>query len=247
MVSLIQLTDEFYSEDDEPLDIFNAPDYYDTDEQLVLIACLLLLEQRYRLLQSMTPSRMVSEIDSIIASFKKELKKTAIDKLRDCTYDYFVTELNEWDIPVKGYVSYDNFMNDILTQSITNLTNQLGDELKLKAKYHQKGLTDDILDVKPNFRRASNKLKDCLGDAILKNKEKNHRNILKFVYGTDKLYRWFTVNDSKVCDWCLYQQSLPPRPLDEIPYDHLHGRCELDPIDLTYSDEYYLLLARNLL
>ena len=27
--------------------------------------------------------------------------------------------------------------------------------------------------------------------------------------------------------------------------DHPHGRCELEPIDYSYSDEYYLMLARG--
>ena len=247
MVSQIQLTDEFYHVDDDPFDIFDAPDYFTSDEQLVLIAVLLLLEQRYRLLSGMSSSRILSEIDNIINSFHKELKDTALSKLDDYTYNEFIKELEDWSIPVTGYVIRDNVMDSVLSQSITNLCNQLRDELKLKALYHDKGLTDDIIDVKPNFRRASKKIKDAVGDALIKGKEINHRRILEFVYGTSKLYRWLTMNDNKVCDWCLYQQSLPPRPLSEIPYDHNHGRCVLDPIDTTYSDEYYLLLARNVL
>lgn len=242
MVSQIQLTNEFYSYDDEPFDIFDAPSYYESDEQLVLIACLLLLEQRYRLLQSMTSSRLVAEIDNIMTSFKKELKDTATNKVDNHVYENFIDELTDWNIPLDT-INFDKSIDVILNQSITNLCNQLHDELKLKGMYHREGYTDDILDIKPNFRRASNKLKDCVGDALLKGKEKNHRNILKFVYGTDKLYRWLCVNDSRTCDWCLYQQSLPPRPIEEIPYDHQHGRCVLDPIDTTYSDEYYLILA----
>lgn len=246
MVKQIQQTDEFYSYDTSPFDIFDAPDYYDSDEQLVLIACLLLLEQRYRLLSSISSSRLLDEIQSLTESFRNELKDTATRKLDDFTYNEFVKELDEWSIPISGYVEHDTTINKVLTQSIDNLCNQLRDELQLKALYHEMGLATEIFDVKPNFRRASQKLKDCVGDALLKGKEKNHRNILKFVYGNGKLYRWLCVNDLKTCDWCLYQQSLPPRPIDEIPYDHQHGRCELEPVDATYSDNYYLLLA-NLL
>ena len=46
--------------------IFTAPTYFETDEQLVLIACLMLLEQRYRLLQSMTLQDIVDEIEEIM-------------------------------------------------------------------------------------------------------------------------------------------------------------------------------------
>ena len=248
MVRQIQLTNEFYSDDDsDTVGIFDVPDYFDSDEQLVLIAVLLLLEQRFRLFQSMSSERIISEVDSLMESFRTELTDTALSKLNDYIYDEFINELNDWSIPVEGYVSLDYSINDILTQSIDNMITQLQGELKLKAMYNNMGLTDKSVDVKPNFNRASNKLKDAMADALIKGKEINHRRILEFVYGTSKLYRWFTVNDDKVCDWCLYQQSLPPRPLSEIPYDHNHGRCVLDPIDTTYSDEYYLLLARMLL
>lgn len=247
MGSQAQLSNEFYSTDNDSFDVFDAPDYYTSDEQLVLIAVLLLLEQRYRLLRGMSSDKLVNEIDNIVSSFKKELNDTALNKLENYLYNEFKSELDSWSIPVTGYVTFSTEIKKILSQSITNLCNQLRDELKLKAKYHNMGLTDDIIDVKPNFRRASQKLKDAMGDALIKGKEMNHRQILEFVYGTSKLYRWLTMNDSKVCDWCRYQESLPPRPLSEIPYDHNRGRCGLDPIDTSYSDEYYLLLARNIL
>ena len=247
MVKQIQMTDEFYTYDYDPLDIFDAPDYYDVDEQLVLIACLLLLQQRFQLLQSMSPERVLDEIDGIIKSFNIELNDTALNKLESHIYDTFISELDDWSIPRTGYVEMDTSISKVLTQSIKNMTSQLGEELRLKALYHSMGLTDDVFDVKPNFRRASQKIKDSVGDALIKGKEMSHRRILRFVYGSDTLYRWLTMNDNRVCEWCRYQESLPPRPLDEIPYDHNHGRCELDPVDDSYSDEYYLLLAGNLL
>ena len=86
---------------------------------------------------------------------------------------------------------------------------------------------------------------DAVGNNLIHGKEKSRRNVLKFVYGEDKLYRWLTMNDSRVCEWCLIQQSLPPRTIDEMPLDHPRGRCTIDPIDEEYSDMYYLMLARS--
>ena len=65
MVSQIQDIEEYYhvDDDDDLYAIFYAPDYYTTDEQLVLIAVLMLLEQRFRLMQSMSPSRVLDELE----------------------------------------------------------------------------------------------------------------------------------------------------------------------------------------
>ena len=76
-------------------------------------------------------------------------------------------------------------------------------------------------------------------------KEKSKRNVEEFVYGEDKLYYWITAGDDKVCAWCRYQESLPPRTLREMPLDHWNGHCEHEPVDYTYSNEYMLMLARG--
>jgi hypothetical protein len=38
---------------------------------------------------------------------------------------------------------------------------------------------------------------------------------------------------------------MPPRTLREMPLDHWNGRCDHEPVDYTYSDEYYVMLARG--
>ena len=38
---------------------------------------------------------------------------------------------------------------------------------------------------------------------------------------------------------------MPPRTLREMPLDHWNGRCEHEPVDYMYSNEYMLLLARG--
>ena len=246
MVRQIQTSDEYYEpyEDDDPLMVFSAPDYYDTDEQLVLIACLMLLEQRYRLLQSMTPSQVVDEIEEIMDSLLTDLDNISYTQVERHIQSYFNGLLDEYNIP-DGYVDMDYSMIDIMEDSIFNLVTQLSGELKVKSKFFQDNMSNDTFNVLPNFKRAVKKLVDAVGSNLIWGKEKSKRNVYGFVYGEDKLYRWLTANDDKVCSWCLAQQSLPPRTLDEMPLDHIHGRCEVEPIDYNYSDDYYLMLARG--
>ena len=117
MVAQIQYSDEYYDpyeDDDDPLAIFTAPTYFETDEQLVLIACLMLLEQRYRLLQSMTLQDIVDEIEEIMSSLESELNTTAYDKGYSHIREYFFSILDDYSIPRTGYVEMDTSMLDLM-------------------------------------------------------------------------------------------------------------------------------------
>lgn len=240
MVKQTQFIDEYYDydEDDDPLTVFYAPSYYDSDEQLVLIACLMLLEQRYRMMQSMTPQRVLDEIEDIIKSLRKELKDTAIQRVHSNVYDYLAELLAQYRIPQHGYVTQDKSMDTIIKQSIDNMCNQLRDELKLKSMYFIDNMSKDDFDILPNFKRAVQKLNDGVGVNLIYSKEKTERKVLEFVYDEDVLWLWVTKMDKKVCDWCREQEMKPPRLLKDMPLDHPHGRCTKKPLWVAYSTRY---------
>ena len=245
MVAQIQKIEEYYqTEDDDDSDLFYAPTRFEVDEQLVIVACLMLLEQRYRVLKSMTPQRIVDEIEDIIDSLNIELTSTALEKLDRATFDFFDKLMNDYNIPSK-YVSQDTSMYPIIAESINTLCNQLKGEIKQKSMFFDGNLTKDTFNILPNFKRAVQKVIDAVGGNLIYSKEKSKRNVEEFVYGEDKLYYWLTANDEKVCDWCRMQESLPPRTLREMPLDHWNGRCDHEPVDYTYSDEYMIMLARG--
>lgn len=240
MVKEIQTSSEYYDlgDDDDIFSIFTAPIYFDNDEQLVIISCLMLLEQRYRLMQSMTPQRLLDEIDDIAESLKRELKSTAISKVHDNVYDYFSAKLLEYRIPQSGYVEQDTSMDELIEDSIDNLVNQLRDELKVKAKFFIDNMTGNDFNILANFKRAVRKTIDAVGNNLIYSKEKSVRNIYDFVYDEDVLWLWVTKMDNKVCEWCREQEQLPPRPLKDIPLDHPKGRCKIAPLWTAYSDQY---------
>lgn len=245
MVARIQEIDEYYhNEDDDDSDLFYAPTYFEIDEQLVIVACLMLLEQRYRVLKSMSPQRVVEEVEDIIDSLNEELTDTALSKIDSTVHDFFRDLLDDYNIP-DGYVEQDISMYDIVDESITTLCNQLKGEIKQKALFFKDNLSNSTFNILPNFKRAVQKVVDAVGNNLIYSKEKTHRNVDKFVYGEDKLYYWLTANDDKVCAWCRMQESLPPRTLDELPLDHPKGRCVREPVDYMYSNEYMIMLARG--
>lgn len=243
MVRQIQFIEEYYDSDEDDDDkIFYAPTYFEVDEQLVLIACLTKLRELYYELQSMTPQRVVDEIDALIKSLKSDLKTIAIKEVHDVVYDYFTDILMEYNIPQSGYVKQDTSMDKIIKQSIDGLCNQLRDELKLKGLHFDNIESKGEFDVLPNFKRAVQKLFDGVGSNILYSKEKSERNVLDFVYDDSTLWVWITRMDSKVCEWCREQEAMPPRKLKDMPYDHLHGRCKKAPINPQYTVDYLNLI-----
>lgn len=247
MVKQIQETQEYYDpyeDDDDPLAIFVAPDYFETDEQLVLIACLMVLEQRYRLMQSMTPQQVLDEVEDIMSSLLVDLDDMAYTQAEKHIWNYFDSVMDDYGIP-DGYAEMDYSMIDIMRDSIDVLVTQLSGELKVKSKYFIDNMSKDDFNILPNFKRAVRRLIDGVGSNLIWGKEKSLRNVEEFVYGEDKLYYWITANDDKVCEWCRMQESLPPRTLREMPLDHWNGRCEHEPVDYMYSNEYMLMLARG--
>ena len=243
MVKQIQTVDEYYDEDDDLFGLFYAPDYYDYDEQLVLLACLLVLKQVYDRMQSMTPQRILDEIEEIVENLKSDLKDTAIREVHNNVYDYFSDVLMEYNIPQSGYVEQDTSMDDIIVQSIIGLCNQLRDEIKLKSMHFDKINSKGSFSIAPNFERAIRKLVDGVGVNLLYSKEKSERNVLDFVYTEDTLWIWVTKMDSKVCAWCREQEAMPPRRLKDMPYDHNHGRCGKTPVNPEYTEDYSKLIS----
>lgn len=246
MVKRVQEFEDFYNLDEDEDDeyLFYAPTRFDIDEQLVIVACLMLLEQQYRTMKSMTPSRIVDEIDDMINSLNRELIDTALSKIDTTVYDYFDEVMSFYNVPDK-YVIQDTSMYDLIVESIDTLCNQLRGEIKIKSMFFDDNLSKDTFNILPNFKRAVQKVVDTIGGNLIYSKEKSKRNVEEFVYGSDKLYNWITAGDDNVCEWCRMQEKLPPRTLRELPLDHWNGRCEHEPVDYTYSDEYYVMLARG--
>ena len=243
MVKQVQVIEEYYDEDDDDYGLFYAPDSYDYDEQLVLLACLLKLKQVYDRMQSMTPQMVLDEIDDITKNLKSDLKDTAIREVHNVVFDYFSEVLSEYSIPQSGYVKQDTSMDKIIKQSIDTLCNQLRDELKLKSMHFDSIKSKGTFSILPNFKRAVQKLIDGVGGNLLYSKEKSERNVLDFVYTDDTLWIWVTKGDSRVCGWCREQEAMPPRRLRDMPYDHLNGRCKKAPVNAEYTEDYSRLIS----
>ena len=148
MVKEVQLIDEYYDDEDDEDLLFVPPSYYDSDEQLAIFACLLLLKQLFERLESMTPQDIVDEVDGILDDFESELVQTATSQIDSTVYDSFRNELIEWNIPVfGGYVKQDVSMYPILRSSIKGLVDQLRNDLKTKSQFFIDNLSKNDFDA----------------------------------------------------------------------------------------------------
>lgn len=244
MVKQVQLIDEYYDDEDDDELLFVPPSYYESDEQLVLFACLLLLKQLYEDLEPMTPQEIVDEVDDLLDTFESDFIKTAKGQIDSAVWESLKHELTEWNIPLFGnYVAQDTSMYSIMENSIKSAVNQLRYDLKAKSQFFVENMSKGMFKIIPNIKRAMRSLIDAVGNNMGYSKEKTHRNVLNFVYGDDKLYAWRSAHLSTTCDWCLAQEKRPPRLLKDWEMDHPHGHCVLEPIDETFSNEYYALLS----
>ena len=150
MVKQIEEFEDYYNldEDDDDSDLFLSPTYFQIDEQIVIVACLLLLQQRYLVMKSMTPQRIVDEVDEIIDSLNVELSSTALDKIDSTVYTYFDKIMREYNIPDK-YVAQDTSMYPIIKESINTLCTQLKGELKQKAMFFKDNMGKGDFNILP--------------------------------------------------------------------------------------------------
>ena len=45
-------------------------------------------------------------------------------------------------------------------------------------------------------------------------------------------------SNSEVCFWCRAEERKPPRRLEDLPFDHMHGRCGIEPANERATAEY---------
>lgn len=240
MVQTNQTTDEYYLTDYTPPD-FTANSSYDSDEQFAILMCLALLEYYYENYNNQSPDEILKTITEDMDSLKESLSSEGMKYVEDAVNTVFNKELEDYQIPENTISPEYNYL--VIVAGIDALVNQLRDDLKAKAIYYANNLSNSPFNVKPNFERAIKRINDVVGTGLINAKELSHRNVSKFVYGSDALFYWVCKNDAKTCSWCRSQARSDPRPIDEWELDHPYGRCTLKPVNEEFSDDYKLLVG----
>lgn len=215
-----------------------ATDDKDTEE--FILALLAILGGYYDEYSSKPPSYVADNVDKDMDNLRKEL----LDYFDERLYDYITAkedkELLAFMIPTKHreVLDYDiSVTEQIFQDTVESLLSQLRLDLKTKALVWidtNKPVTDFSLDA--HFKKATLKLKNAGTYYTQTITQKIKRSMLDFVY-EEATYDWLCLGHNP-CEWCIEQSKMPPRPLDEIPFDHLNGYCGLALHEGKYTKKY---------
>ena len=98
MVQEIQSTDEFYLDDYLPLD-FAPNDAYDSDEQFVILMCLLLLKEYYEEYSKTPLEDLINTIEKDMEELNTKLSTEGMDYIKQAVDKTFSSELDSYKIP----------------------------------------------------------------------------------------------------------------------------------------------------
>jgi len=215
-----------------------ATDDKDTEE--FILALMAILMNYYDEYSSKPPSYVVDNIEKDIDNLKKELLDYFDERFNDYITSKEDKELLAFMIPTKHreILDYDlSLTEQIFQETVESLLSQLGLDLKTKALVWldtNRPVTDFNLDA--HFKKAALKLKNAGTYYTQTITQKIKRNVLDFVY-EEATYDWLCLGPNP-CSWCIEQSKMPPRPLDEIPFDHLNGYCGLALHEGKYTKKY---------
>ncbi len=217
MVSQNQMSSDFYD--------YSYTTLQDNDDDELTIAFLMTLLSFYDKYMSKSPNYILSHIDkdikklqsNLLSDLKKYDEKTIIDKIRE-KLDYY----DEFDYDVTQ-------TNDVTESTINAIIQQLHQDIITKALvWIDQGNELEEFDIKANYQRAVKRLRDTASYYNGMVRQKVERTMLQKIYGNQQLYYWRCYG-RRPCAWCIEQSKMPPRPLNEIPFDHPNGECGLEP------------------
>lgn len=222
-------------------DLFGyMPDMSDKDTEELILALLTILNGYYEEYSSKPPSYVIDNVDKDMDNLRNELKDYFDDRFNDYVTMKEDNELLAFMIPTthRSILDYDiSVTEQIFQDTLDSLLTQLRLDLKTKALvWIDTGLPVTEFNLDAHFKKATLKLRNAGTYYAQTITEKIKRNVLSFVY-EEATYDWLCLGHNP-CEWCIEQSKMPPRPLDEIPYDHLNGYCGLALHEGKYTKDY---------
>lgn len=222
-------------------DLFGyIPKTNNNDSETLILLLLTILQEYYDKYSSKAPEYVINNIDKDIDNLKKELLDLFDEKYNEYVDKIVENNLDEYLIPIthSKLIEYDIVTTEnVFRETVDSLLSQLRLDAKTKALVWidtSKPITEFELDN--HFKKATLKLRNAGTYYTQTTNSKIRRGVLDFVY-KEATYDWVCLGHNP-CSWCIEQSKMPPRILDEIPYDHLHGYCSIVLHEGTYSKEY---------
>lgn len=225
-------------------ELFDYKEYpNDLDEKDYGLAIMMLLEDFTRKYSSKSYNYIEKHIDEDLGKLEEKLLQVndkQFQKYEDATRK---NQLLSNDIPTNKQKQV-NLKYDIATTkkvaetTIKNAISTLRNEIKLNIKVVKDQNNEELFNLEPKLKDAIKRIKNTVKYETGMVFQKIRRSVYDFKYGKDATYKWVTANDSNVCFWCRQQERMPPRKLEDIPFDHINGRCGIEPVSDRAVAEY---------
>lgn len=211
----------------------------DTDEKALAVVYFYRLYQLYAKYSTKTPEYVSTHIGQDINKLKVQLLKTTSKDLERYVAQIREDKLAEYKLEkgIKEAQIDIKATNDVLNSTITTVLDQLKNDVKTKVQvWIDRNNPIKDFNLKPNFKRAISRFNQGFRYATNTLTQKVSRTVKKFVYQED-LWLWVCYGRHP-CAWCIDQSKNKPRPLSDIPYDHIGGYCDVENVKGDYSQEY---------
>ena len=225
-------------------DLFDYKEYDgDLDEKEYGLAIMMLLQDFTKKYSSKPYSYIEKHFDDDCKRLEEKLLQVNEKQFEKYENAMRRNQLLAQDVPTNKHklvnLKYDlKITKQVMETTIKNIITSLRNEVKLNIQVVKDMGDVDSFNLEPKLREAIKRVKNTVKYGTGMGFQKIRRSVYDFKYGKDATYRWVTQGDSQVCFWCRAEERKPPRPLDELPFDHMNGRCGIEPVSARATAEY---------
>ena len=211
-------------------DLFDYKEYDgDLDEKEYGLAIMMLLQDFTKKYSSKPYSYIEKHFDDDCKRLEEKLLQANEKQFEKYENAMKRNQLLAQDVPTNKHklvnLKYDlKITKQVMETTIKNIITSLRNEVKLNIQVVKDMGDEDSFNLEPKLREAIKRVKNTVKYGTGMGFQKIRRSVYDFRYGSDATYRWVTQGDRQVCFWCRAEERKPPRPLDELPFDHMNGR-----------------------
>lgn len=225
-------------------DIFDYNEYEgDLDEKEYSLAILMILQDFTKKYNSKSYTYIEKHFDDDCKRLEEKLLQVNEKQFEKYANATRKNQLLAQDVPTNKHklvnLQYDlKTTKQVMETTIKNIITNLRNEVKLNIQVVKDMGDEDSFNLEHKLREAIKRVKNTVKYGTGMGFQKIRRSVYDFKYGKDATYKWVTQGDSQVCAWCRAEERKPPRLLDELPFDHMNGRCGIEPVSARATAEY---------
>ena len=225
-------------------DLFDYKEYDgDLDEKEYALAILMLLQDFTKKYSSKSYNYIEKHFDDDCVKLEERLLQVNEKQFEKYENAQLKNQLLAQDIPTNKHkqinLKYDlKTTKQVMETTIKNIITNLRNEVKLNIQVVKDRSDEESFNLEPKLRDTIKRIKNTVKYGTNMGFQKIRRSAYDFRYGSEATYRWVTKGDDKVCAWCLAEERKPPRKLDDLPFDHMNGRCGIEPVSDRATAEY---------